>query len=129
MKNLELIGTERLLESVLREYATKSCPDEMQAFRHGIPEPKLSLLIEAMSAEDILRFQGWARDPQLLEQFKAGPSAEIDRMKEQGETSAYELIRRFEELQAAVDREIMKYELWLEANPMAKSPAAARLCY
>lgn len=127
MKNLELVGTERLLESVLREYATKSCPDEMRAFRNGIPEPKLSLLIEAMPAEDTARFREWAADSRKLDAFKAGPAIAIDRMKEQGETSAYELIRRFEELQAAVDREIMKYELWMEANPLEKPGAAASL--
>lgn len=125
MKNLELKGNERLLESVLREYATKSCPDEMQAYLHGIPEPKLSLLVEAMRPEDTARFQEWSRDPQHLERFKSGPAMEIDRMKEEGGYSAYELIRRFEELQDGVDREIMKYELWLAANPLAQPQAAS----
>ncbi len=120
MKNLELMGNERVLESVLREYAKKSSPDEMQAYLLSIPEPKLSLLVKAMRPEDIGRFEDWCRDPGALERFKAGPALEIDRMKEEGGYSPYELIRRFEELQEAVDREIMKYELWLTANPIAQ---------
>lgn len=120
MKNLELKGTERLLESVLREYATKSCPNEMEAYLHGIPEPKLSLLIEAMSPEDIALFEKWSADASHLDAFKSGPAQEIDRMKAEGEYSAYDLIRRFEELQDSVDRKIMKYELWLAANPIAQ---------
>jgi hypothetical protein len=119
MKNMELTGTASMLESVLREYATKSCPDEMQAYLRGIPEPKLSLLIEAMRPEELARFENWAADRRYFEEFKSGPSLEIDRMKEVGGYSAYELIRRFEELQEEVDREIMKYELWLSANPLA----------
>ena len=118
---MELMGTERMLESVLREYAKKSCPDEMQAYLNGIPEPKLSMLIEAMEPETISRFQEWARNPDALELFKAGPSNEVDRIKGDGPFTTYELIRRFEELQDEVDHEIMKFELWLAANPLAKA--------
>lgn len=120
MKNMELTGTARLLESVLQEYSKKSCLDDMEAYLRSIPEPKLGLLIEAMSPEEIARFEDWSRDAAHLEEFKAGPSREIDRLKDKLMNSPYELIRRFEELQDAVDREIMKYELWLAANPIAR---------
>lgn len=125
MKNMELMGTERLLESVLREYATKSRLDEMESFLNEIPEPKLSLLIEAMLPEERARFKSWSEDAANLDAFKAGPSQEIDRMKEAGTYTPYEMINRFEALQAEVDRQIMKYELWLTANPIAR-PQTAR---